>query len=156
KDLWAHLPPVIPQDALSDSAIDDDDRSDSEHGKRQPRGNDKDKTLPLAAHGGLGAPANLEARQSASTDVIRDYLMAYRMRKLPPAPKQPPRYVGASDINLWTRRAVERFEQSVAEAAHDGIDMRRLFLIGIQGLPKLNLQSPDELFLTLRKHAIIS
>lgn len=85
-------------------------------------------------------------------EIIRDHVLAYRMRQLPRLPKDGVWYHGASDIDLWERDTLREFEQSIIEAAEDGIEVRRFFIFD-----EASTFNPDQkIFLTLRKHAEIS
>jgi hypothetical protein len=61
--------------------------------------------------------------------LIRDYLMAYRIRQLPTVMLKPEIwYHGASDIKTWTGGELEHFEEGIRDAVMRGIEVRRLFV----------------------------
>lgn len=85
-------------------------------------------------------------------EIIRDHVLAYRMRQLPPSLKDGVWYHGASDIELWARGTLREFEQSIVEAAEDGIEIKRLFIFE----QTIAFDLENRIFRILRKHAEIS
>lgn len=70
-----------------------------------------------------------EQQRVSGKALIRDYLMAYRIRQLPTVlQKHEIWYHGASDIETWTAGELEHFEEGVRDAVMRGIEVKRLFV----------------------------
>lgn len=153
KELWHELPPTHCENE-EDPAIDDDDAGTND-------GNDAQDGVPAAASGSppagstsTGTNSNNITDRPTGSDMIRDHLMAYRMRQLPRTRRAAVWYHGASDIELWTKGALTEFEQAVVEAAEDGVEIKRLFIFEKQIV--FHSKDPNKTFRTLKKHAEIS
>jgi len=155
KELWHDLPSIHCENE-EDTAIDDHDCGADNDDDVQ------DSVLP-APSGGNPPAGSTSADKTTPTDIvdrlsgldmIRDHLMAYRMRQLPRTRRAVVWYHGASDIELWTSGALKEFEQAVIEAAEDGIEIKRLFIF--ENPITFDAKDPGKTFRTLKKHMEIS
>jgi hypothetical protein len=156
RDLWRDLR-AINCGREEDPAIDDDDPCADHDDGNDTRGHSPgphSEANPLAENTSEEKTPIEILPEPSGTDMIRDHVMAYRMRQLPRSGKEGVWYHGASAIELWTSGALNQFEQAVIEAAEDGIEIKRLFIFEEQ-MP-FDSSRPSKTFRTLRRHAEIS
>jgi hypothetical protein len=97
-------------------------------------------------------PGMAESQLSDGLKIIRDHVLAYRMRQLPRTRMAMAWYHGASPLEMWTGDEFSQFGQAIAQAAEDGIVVKRFFVFKER---KTGNAGSEELR-TLRQHAEIS